>query len=107
MSAALALGEHGYERLVSADLVRTLGKVTRILGLAIEATGVKASMGELCEIRSQHRRLLAEVVGFRDDRLLLMPLDDLIGVYPDSEVSAVGRPQSVSVGPGQLGRVID
>jgi FliI/YscN family ATPase len=107
MSGTLVTGEQRYERLVRADLVRTLGKVTRILGLAVEATGVKASMGELCEIRSQHRRLLAEVVGFRDDRLLLMPLDDLIGVYPDSEVSAVGRPQSVSVGPGLLGRVID
>ena len=107
MSGALAVGERGYERLVRADLVRTLGKVTRILGLAIEATGVKASMGELCEIRSRERRLLAEVVGFRDERLLLMPLDDVIGVYPDSEVSTVGRPQIVTVGPGLLGRVVD
>jgi len=107
MSAPLAMVDQGYERLVRADLVRPLGKVTRILGLALEATGVTASVGELCEIRSRGRRLLAEVVGFRDERLLLMPLDDLIGVYPDSEVAATGRLQSVAVGPGLLGRVID
>jgi flagellum-specific ATP synthase len=107
MSRALPTWEREYERLVRADLVRPLGKVTRILGLAVEATGVAASVGELCQIRSGSRRLLAEVVGFRDERLLLMPLDDLNGVNPGSEVVATGRPQSVAVGPALLGRVID
>jgi len=107
VTAALATADRGYERLVHADLVRSLGKITRILGLAIEATGVRASVGEVCEIRSGERRLLAEVVGFRDERLLLMPLDDMVGVHPDSEVAPLGRPQSVAVGPGLLGRVID
>jgi FliI/YscN family ATPase len=99
--------ERGYERLAGADLVRPLGKVTRILGLAVEASGVTAPVGELCQIRSRSRRLLAEVVGFRDERLLLMPLDDLVGVYPGSEVAATGQVQSVAVGPALLGRVID
>ena len=107
MTPGQAVLEHGYERLRHSDLVRPLGKVAKVLGLALEVTGVTASVGDLCQIRSQNRRLLAEVVGFRDERLLLMPLGELAGISSGSEVRAVGHPQTVAVGPSLLGRVID
>jgi flagellum-specific ATP synthase len=94
----------GLER---ADLVRRLGKVTQVTGLAIEAAGLAAPIGDVCEIRSAGGRIRAEVVGFREDRLLLMPLDELTGIQPGSEVLATGRGQTVDVGPALLGRVID
>jgi FliI/YscN family ATPase len=102
-----ALLERGLHRLREADLVRPLGKISKVVGLAVEVTGVTASVGEVCQIRSRERRLLAEVVGFRDGRLLLMPLGDLMGINPGAEVQALGRPQTVPVGPSLLGRVID
>ena len=96
-----------HTRLSGADLVRPLGKVAKVVGLALEATGVTAPVGELCQIRSRHGSLSAEVVGFRDGRLLLMPLGDLAGVEPGGEVLGLGRPATVPVGPGLVGRVID
>lgn len=99
--------EWRHDRLCKADLVRSTGKVTQIVGLAIQVSGLTASLGELCEIRSGRRRFFAEVVGFRDDRLLLMPLDDLAGISPGTEVRSTGRPHMVEVGPSLLGRVLD
>jgi FliI/YscN family ATPase len=107
MTAACASFETGHARLCRGDLVRPLGKVAKVVGLALEATGVTAPVGELCRIRSRHGSLLAEVVGFRDGRLLLMPLGDLAGVQPGGEVLALGRPATVPVGPALIGRVID
>ncbi len=95
------------DRVRAADLVRPLGKVTRVRGLAVEVSGLAARVGELCEIHGGDAALTAEVVGFEDDRLFLMPLGDLGGVRPGSEVSATGRPQTVRVGDALLGRVID
>ncbi len=94
------------ERVRTADLVRALGKVTQVLGLAVEVTGLRASVGDICEILGS-KRLRAEVVGFRDDRLLLMPLGELAGIRPGSVVLASGRPQTIGVGPALLGRVLD
>lgn len=94
------------ERVRTADLVRALGKVTQVLGLAVEVTGLRASVGDICEILGR-KRLRAEVVGFRDDRLLLMPLGELAGIRPGSVVLASGRPQTIGVGPALLGRVLD
>jgi flagellum-specific ATP synthase len=94
-------------RLAGADLVRPLGKVTQVVGLAIEVSGLTGAVGDLCAIVSGDRRLPAEIVGFRDRRLLLMPLGELAGVRPGAAVLSTERPQSVPVGPGLLGRVID
>jgi FliI/YscN family ATPase len=94
-------------RLRSTDLARRLGKVTQVVGLAAEVTGLDASVGDLCEIHSGDARLFAEVVGFRRDRLLLMPLGEVAGVRSGSAVSATGRPATVAVGPGLLGRIVD
>src|SRR3972149_5475178 len=94
-----------YDSLRKADLIRLHGKVTQVIGLVIETTGQTASVGELCRIRTRtaNREVMAEVVGFREDRLLLMPLGDLFGVSPGSEVGAPGGPLRVGAGRGPLG----
>lgn len=95
------------ERLEHGDLVRPLGKVTQIVGLALEVSGLSAGVGEACEIVSGRRRLWAEVVGFREHRSVLMPLGDLSRVEPGSAVIATGRPLTIDVGRALLGRVVD
>jgi FliI/YscN family ATPase len=99
-------------RLHTRRLERTLGKVTHTVGLAVEVSGLRVPIGELCEIDARASAegagvLAAEVVGFRDDRLLMMPLGDVAGIRPGSAVRATGRPQTVAVGPALLGRVVD
>jgi flagellum-specific ATP synthase len=95
--------------LRDANLYTRRGRVTNLIGLVIEATGLRAEVGELCTIAAGRNRDLvpAEVVGFRDGRTLLMPLGEMRGIGPGNTVSATGRPFRLSVGPGLLGRVLD
>ena len=104
---SIGLAPAALERLRTADLVRPLGKVSQVLGLALEVTGLVSSIGELCEVQSGGETLAAEVVGFRADRLLLMPLGDLSGVRAGAIVTATGAPVALSVSEALLGRVID
>ena len=96
-------------RLASARLVQNCGRVTQMIGLVIESDGPMASVGEICSIQQQGRGdgLLAEVVGFRDKKLLLMPLGEVHGICPGSEVVATGNSLRVPVGDELMGRVID
>ncbi|MFC1606772.1 FliI/YscN family ATPase [Candidatus Latescibacterota bacterium] len=88
--------------------IRRVGVVTESRGLLIESRGPQASIGEICRIDlGDGIKVLAEVVGFRDNRLLLMPLGDLTGIAPGMVVSATGKPYMVNVGPELLGRVLD
>ena len=93
-------------RLRSVDLARRMGKVTRVLGLAAEVSGLEASVGDVCVI-DVTQPVTAEVVGFREGRLVLMPLGDVAGIRPGSTVRATGRPQTAAVGEALLGRVVD
>jgi flagellum-specific ATP synthase len=106
MSVALIAPER-IDRLRRVDLARPLGKVSQVLGLALEVTGLLASIGDRCEIETTGAPLPAEVVGFRADRLLLMPLGDLTGVRAGAAVRAGLGPLAVDVGAGLLGRVVD
>ncbi|MGE4428155.1 MAG: FliI/YscN family ATPase [Solirubrobacteraceae bacterium] len=95
-----------------ADLGRQNGLVADVIGLVVEATGLKAEVGELCHIHSARRRdghdpVPAEVVGFRSGRTLLMPLGELAGVGPGTTVTATGHPFRVVAGDAVLGRVLD
>ncbi len=110
--------------LAGADLVRCHGRVSNLIGLIIEATGLQAEVGEVClvgateagrhspsariPVSASHREAVpAEVVGFREGRTLLMPLGELQGIGPGTKVLPTGAPFRVPVGPHLLGRVLD
>jgi len=89
--------------------IQVRGKVTNIVGLVLEGHGPGISMGGMCEIYSKQMddSIMAEVVGFRNNRVLLMPLGDLDGIGPGSKIVARKSNPSVKVGDNLLGRVID
>jgi flagellum-specific ATP synthase len=97
------------ELLHSLDTARYVGKVSKVIGLTIEAIGPSVNIGEICELYSAKgkNRIKAEVVGFRDNRVLLMPLGDMDGIGPGCNVVATGDTLKVKVGFGLLGRVLD
>lgn len=102
-------------RLARLDTVKHNGKVMEVIGLVIESIGPNAMVGEICDIyydRANHYDpdkppIKAEVVGFRENRVLLMPLGVMEGIKPGSEVVATRRAQQVNVGDGLLGRMLD
>ncbi|MBZ6066155.1 flagellar protein export ATPase FliI [Aeromonas schubertii] len=83
------------------------GKLTRVVGLTLEAVGCRAAIGSLCRIDTLEGMLEAEVVGFSGDRLYLMPSEQLKGVIPGARVVPLTEEQGIPVGMGLLGRVID
>ena len=85
------------------------GRVVQVVGLVIESEGPLAAVGEVCTIESARKdgTTLAEVVGFRNHHLLLMPLGEVHGIHPGSEVVALGHPLQASVSEALMGRVID
>ena len=85
------------------------GKVNQVVGLIIESIGPAVSLGEICRIRSRDgtREDKAEVVGFKENKVLLMPLGSMEGIAPGCEVIADKSMFSVGVGDALLGRVID
>lgn len=93
----------------TVEPVQVRGKVTNIVGLVVEGHGPGSAMGGMCEIFSadQSSSIMAEVVGFRDNRVLLMPLGDLGGIGPGSAIVARRHHPSARVGEALLGRVID
>jgi FliI/YscN family ATPase len=96
-------------RLDPNDRLAAYGRVTRVVGLVLEATGLEVGLGSLCRItsHSRDRSVLAEVVGFHERGVLLMPLGELDGLHPGSSVQPLGRTFGVDVGPGLLGRVLN
>lgn len=91
------------------DFCEFYGRVEQVVGLTLEALGPGAGIGELCRLRpdSSSPGVLAEAVGFRGQRILLMPLAETGGIAPGWQVVALGRPLQVGVGPALLGRVVD
>jgi len=85
------------------------GKVSQVVGLVIESIGPSVSMGQICRIRSREdgREDKAEVVGFKDNKVLLMPLGSMQGIAPGCEVVGDRSMFSVSAGQKLLGRVLD
>lgn len=98
-----------YDALLERSHVRHLGKVTKVVGLTIESIGPEAKLNDLCIIKSNSSAgaVKAEVVGFRDDRVLLMPYDNVEGVGLGSWVENTGAPLQVSVSEELLGKTLD
>ncbi len=103
--------------LVSAAIARVgdvprfavSGRVTRVVGQVIEASSMPVTLGELCRIGREEdpNRLTAQVVGFHERGILLIPLRDLEGLHPGAAVHPLGRGLDVAAGPGLIGRVVD
>lgn len=84
------------------------GKVKRLIGLTIEVEGIKAAVGELCTIYNHKgESIKSEVVGFKENVVLLMPLGELIGIAPGCKVVAHGKPLSVKCSDKLLGKILD
>lgn len=85
------------------------GRVTEVSGTVIKAIAPKAGIGDLCLLRNlgETRLIRAEVVGFENEIVLLMPMDDMNGISPSTEVISSGLQQKVPVGPELRGRVLN
>ena len=85
-----------------------VGILVRVVGMTLEAKGLIAPVGSLCSVESQkHGDVYAEVIGFDDDVLYLMPFSEPVGVHPGSHVRLVSTTAQAEVGHAQLGRVLD
>lgn len=97
------------EQVRPDELVVHSGKVVQVIGLMIESSGpTVVSIGERCLIRMRNGRgIEAEVVGFKDGNVLLMPYGETTAIAPGSDVIATGKPLHVPVGEGLIGKVLD
>ncbi len=91
------------------NTIKVWGKVTRIIGLVVEGYCPQASVGSLCELTptDNSKPVFAEVVGFRENKALLMPLGELRGLGPGSLIRVIRQSATIKVGNSLLGRVID
>ena len=89
---------------------KSYGKVVKVVGLTIESIGPEARLGDLCQIypdKDKPDYVIAEVVGFHDSQLILMPIDSVEGVGVGCIVENTGHPLSVLVGDELLGHTLD
>ena len=99
-----------YDQLADKNYYRHLGKVVKIVGLTIESVGPNAKLNDLCRIiidKNRNISIMAEVGGFRDKRLLLMPYESVEGLGVGCIVENTGHPLSVYVGNEMLGHTLD
>jgi len=98
-----------YETALKKTYVKRLGRVAQVVGLTIESVGPEVNIGSTCIIRSNKYSapVITEVVGFKGNNVLLMPLGNIAGIGPGSIVEAVGKPLSLKVSDDMLGRVLD
>src|SRR5919205_4092580 len=100
------------QAVARSSALRFQGRVVQVVGLSIEVEGLQLPLGEICHLYPDRAtagasRITAEVVGFRDNRLILMPFSETHGVRPGTAVFPSGRGFTVPVGEELLGRVID
>ncbi|MHC1750482.1 MAG: flagellar protein export ATPase FliI [Cellulosilyticaceae bacterium] len=98
-----------YSSIMNKQLWVYTGKVTRVVGMAVEAIGPMVNIGDICAIEPKGDRpaIYAEVVGFRENNILLMPLGDLEGIGPGCIVKSYGDKLTIKVSDALLGNVVD
>ncbi|MDD6138655.1 MAG: flagellar protein export ATPase FliI [Lachnospiraceae bacterium] len=99
-----------YLKLLDGQYYKCFGKVVKVVGLTIESVGPEARLNDLCKIypeETQTQYVMAEVVGFHDSHLILMPFEDVEGVGVGCIVENTGHPLSISVGNELLGHTVD
>ncbi|MEW6116900.1 MAG: flagellar protein export ATPase FliI [Nitrospirota bacterium] len=118
MSSTPQLIERCKGLLRDADPIKVYGRVNKGVGIVIEGLGPNANIGDVCQIQSnisangstdvsERHFVEAEVIGFKEDKILLMPLGEIMGIGPGSRIIAKGRQRYIRVGDGLLGRVLD
>lgn len=97
------------DELPSVDSYRRYGKINRVVGLLIESKGPSASVGDVCliHIKSGRKKIMAEVVGFKDENILLMPYTSVAQISPGCLVEATDKPLEVKVNEELIGQVCD
>lgn len=96
------------DKLKTASSVRVRGRVTEVVGTVVKAAAPDARIGDVVSIKKSDGEIrLAEVVGFREQSAILMPLGSVEGIGPQAEIESTGEPFSIQVGPQLLGRVLD
>lgn len=97
-----------HDALSQTDPMLAMGRITQVVGLVAEAQGVVLPVGAGAWLHPEGGpRVLSEVVGFKGERMLIMPYSETRGLEPGCPVSAAGKESLVKVGPGLLGRVLD
>lgn len=91
------------------NFIRFTGKVSKLIGLTIESIGPSVEVGEVCLIYplKSNEPIVSEVIGFKGEVVLLMPLGEMTGIGPGSKVVATGHSLHVDVGENLLGRILD
>lgn len=105
LELANRLSQYKVEGLKSRPVAS--GKLLRVVGLTLEATGCKAPIGSLCLVETMSGQMEAEVVGFSGDNLFLMPSEQITGILPGARVTPMTSESGIPVGMELLGRVID
>ena len=96
------------EEALDEPLYDQLGRVSKVVGLTIESIGPEAKLNDLCKIQTAFGSVvMAEVVGFNDKRLILMPFESTEGIAVGSIVTNTGKPLSIPVGDALLGHTVD
>jgi len=97
-----------YEKLARIETCRWTGTVTELVGLLVESNGPAAAIGDFCEINTRDGRVIrTQVIGFREGRVLSMPLEETDGLHLGDPITARKEDARMEVGPQLLGRVID
>lgn len=105
LELANRLSQYKVEGLKSRPIAS--GKLVRVIGLTLEATGCKSPIGSLCLVETMSGQMEAEVVGFSGDNLFLMPSEQITGILPGARVTPMTSESGIPVGMELLGRVID
>ena len=101
--------EQVIRQVKDSDLFSRTGKIENIVGMSIEASGGRGAIGDICRIYSaeSNSQILAEVVGFKSDKMLLMPYENMNGLAPGNFVRNTGRRLRLQVGDFLRGRIIN
>src|SRR5690625_2033177 len=102
--------EKYYRTIEQTDTYKRYGKVLRVVGLMIESQGPAANIGEVCFIHSSCSRqkpILSEVVGFNNEKIILMPYAEVTEIGPGCLVEATGKALHIKIGRGLIGKVVD
>ncbi len=96
------------DALATCECLTLEGRIIRVVGLIAEGRGLGMSIGSLCLVETdENQAIRAEVVGFKEDRVLLMPYGDTRGIRPGSRITFLDKSPQVDVGDAFLGRVVD